>query len=104
MKLNKAMQILSLFLLLYLLADALSYIDFAASKNHALMVKERTSIDASQTIDSVKEKAGIYLDRIEQKRRDDSSRSTINSWLICVLIFFQAIFFRNRIQNNSKTD
>jgi|SRR5215213_7087122 len=105
MKLNKAIQVLSLFLLLYLLADALSYMDFAASKNHALIVEEKKEIEAIQNIDSVKQKAEIYLDRTDQGRRDNSNRAIINFWLLCVLIFFQALLlFRNRINNTSKTN
>jgi hypothetical protein len=105
MRLNKAILVLSLFLLLYLLADALSYIDFAASKNHALIVAEEKEIEAIQNIDSIKQKTEIYLDRIDQGRRDNSSRSTINFWLLSVLIFSQVLLLsRNRINNTSKTN
>jgi len=105
MKFNKAIQILSLFLLLYLLADAIAYIDFAATKNHGLIMKEKMDIDSMQNMDSVKQKAWTYLDRIERKRRDDSSRSVINVWLVCVLIFFQGmLLYRNRVENNVKNN
>jgi hypothetical protein len=49
MRLNKVILVLSLFLLLYLLADAVSYIDFAASKNHALTVAEEKRLNQSKT-------------------------------------------------------
>ena len=84
-------RILSIAIVLYLLANAFLHIEFAVTKNNALNSIEKKEIDHIQHLDTVKAKAKDYLDIIRRVHRNYSNNSTINFWLLMVLITLQII-------------
>jgi hypothetical protein len=96
MTLKKVLQIISLGLLLYLLADSFMHFDFAASKNEALTSMQKTEVDTIQNIDTVKQKTKDYLDTIRRVHKKYSDIAIINFWLLVGLIIIQAFLFLNK--------
>jgi hypothetical protein len=78
MTIRRILQLLSLGLLLYLLADAFMHIEFTASKNNALTAWQKAEIDSIQNIDALKQKAKENLDIIRRIHRSYSNKSVTN--------------------------
>ncbi|MBG9378798.1 hypothetical protein I5907_21375 [Panacibacter sp. DH6] len=101
MKLKRVLQIVSFGLLFYLLADSFLHFDFVASKNEAFTSMQKTEIDATQNIDTVKQKAKDYLDTIRRVHRKHSDKAVINFWSLVGLIITQAFLFINKQPKNA---
>ena len=107
MTIKKVFQIISLGLLLYLLADSLLHIEFAATKNNYFTTTQKEEIALTQNIDSVKQRAKDYLDTIRRVHRKYSSKSVINFWILVGLVIIQTSLFLNNkpessIENNGR--
>ena len=90
------LQIISLGLLIYLLADSFLNIGFATSKNNALSIYQKSVIDSTQNIDTVKQKAKDYLTTIRLIQDKHSGNSLIRFWLLVGLIIIQIFLYQKR--------
>jgi hypothetical protein len=91
MKLRFILQIISFAFLIWLLVSSFTRIDFAGSKNKALISFEKKDIDYLRNIDSVKNVAKSYLDTIHQNFETDSNSAILTSRLTLVVIIIQVI-------------
>jgi len=104
MILRKILQILSLGMFFYLLADNFSQIDFAATKNNTLTSMKKIEIDSIQSIDTVKYKAKEYIDVIQKTHSQYSTKSVATFWLLSILMLFQIILLKtNQATKNKHT-
>ena len=99
MILRKLGFILSLTLLLYLLISSVMHIDIAASMNDALISMEKSEIDSTQDITTLKTKAKEELDTIRRIHKNNSKTATLNFSLILLLIGLQFILVRRTKSN-----
>ena len=86
---NKILKVIALIIVAFLLIDAVSKIDIAASKNDYLLFKKKSEIDKSDDITDVKYKAKDALDINRRKMEDDSSAAIINMNLLIILVCIQ---------------
>jgi hypothetical protein len=96
MNIRKLLQLLSLALLLYLLADAFVHIEWAVTKNNALTSMQKAEIDRIQNMDTLKQKAKEELDVGRNIHRCYSDRSMTNFWLLAALVTIQIVLLYNR--------
>lgn len=81
---------------IYLLAGNFMNFDIAASKNDAFTSMQKSEVDSTQNIDTVKQKAKGYLDTIRRVHKKHSNKSVINFWLLVGLVIIQAFLFINK--------
>jgi hypothetical protein len=91
MKLRLILQIISFAFLIWFFVNSFMRIDFAPSKNRALISFKKTDIDNLQNIDSVKNVAKSYLDTIHQNFETGSICAIRNTRLALVIIIIQTI-------------
>jgi hypothetical protein len=96
MTLIKILQVVSFGLLFYLLADSFMHFDIAASKNEAFTSMQKSEVDSTQNIDTVKQKAKDYLDTIRRVHKKYSHKSVINFWLLVGLVIIQIVLLKNK--------
>ena len=96
MTLTKILQVVSFGLLFYLLAGNFMNFDIAASKNDAFTSMQKSEVDSTQNIDTVKQKVKGYLDTIRRVHKKYSNKSVINFWLLVGLVIIQAFLFINK--------
>jgi hypothetical protein len=90
---GKFLQIISMCVLIYLCADAFSHIEFAVSKNNALIAFEKETVDSAQSIGTVKQIAKDNLDIIRRIHRNNSQRSRKVFFLLIAVVLIQLYIF-----------
>ena len=101
MTIRKILNLVSLGLFFYLLADSFMHFDLAATKNNAMTSMQKMEIDNSQSIDTLKQKAKDYLDTIRRVHRQHSTQSVINFGVLVGVILIQTALLSKKLTTNS---
>ncbi len=86
---RKIFILISFGLLTWLVVESVSQIDFAATKNDALINYQKFDIDRFENIDSLKTAAKLRLDVIRQNQRTKSRGAIKQFWFLLIIIGIQ---------------
>ena len=91
---RKLLQVISLGVLVYLLFNSFSGMDFATAKHNVVINYQKSLIDSTKNIDSVKQAAREYLNTLRTTQNKYSDKSEIHFWLLLGFFIIQIFIYR----------
>lgn len=89
MKLDKLLFSFTIILILILLSESVSNLDFASNKNNYLINMEKIKVDKYENIESLKILAKSKIEIIKQSRMQESNNARNRIYLIIAIVLLQ---------------